>query len=84
MKQQPNAAATLGRVTDGVRRILRDGEDVPVGVLSAYRGSISGSRTRSTGSPRRSMRAPSSDDHLPLWRAAPNLIRWPAADSRQA
>jgi hypothetical protein len=40
MKQQPSAAATLGRVTDEVRRILRDGENEPVGVLSAYRNSI--------------------------------------------
>jgi hypothetical protein len=40
MKQQPSAAATLGRVTDEVRRILRDGEKEPVGVLSAYRNSI--------------------------------------------
>ena len=40
MKQQPSLAATLGRVTDEVRRILRDGENEPVGVLSAYRNSI--------------------------------------------
>jgi hypothetical protein len=40
MKQQPSVAATLGRVTDEVRRILRDGENEPVGVLSAYRNSI--------------------------------------------
>ena len=40
MKQQPSAVATLGRVTDEVRRILRDGENEPVGVLSAYRNSI--------------------------------------------
>jgi hypothetical protein len=40
MKQEPSAVATLGRVTDEVRRILRDGEKEPVGVLSAYRNSI--------------------------------------------
>jgi hypothetical protein len=40
MKQEPSAVATLGRVTDEVRRILRDGENEPVGVLSAYRNSI--------------------------------------------
>jgi hypothetical protein len=40
VKQQPPAVATLGRVTDEVRRILRDGENEPVGVLSAYRNSI--------------------------------------------
>ena len=40
MKQQPSAVATLGRVTDEVRRILKDTENEPVGVLSAYRNSI--------------------------------------------
>jgi hypothetical protein len=40
MKEQPSAVAKLGRVTDEVRRILRDGENEPVGVLSAYRNSI--------------------------------------------
>jgi len=40
MKERPSAVATLGRVTDEVRRILRAGENEPVGVLSAYRNSI--------------------------------------------
>jgi hypothetical protein len=40
MKQQPSVVATLGRVTDEVRRILMDTENEPVGVLSAYRNSI--------------------------------------------
>ena len=40
MKQQPSAVATLGRATDEVGQILRDSENEPVGVLSAYRNSI--------------------------------------------
>jgi hypothetical protein len=40
MKQRPSANATLGRVTGEVRRILRAGEDEPVGVLSAYRNAV--------------------------------------------
>ena len=40
MKQQPSPVATLGRVTDEVRRILGDTKNEPVGVLSAYRNSV--------------------------------------------
>ena len=40
MKQRPSAEAKLERLTGEVRRILRETENEPVGVLSAYRNSI--------------------------------------------
>ena len=40
MTHRPNAEATLGRLTGEVRKILRDTENEPVGVLSAYRNAI--------------------------------------------
>ena len=40
MEQPQRAAATLEHLTSEVRRLLKDTENEPVGVLSAYRNAI--------------------------------------------